>query len=855
MQQTVEAAFRLPHDVLPKRYELRLTPDIANSRFAGEETVSVEVTAPVRTITLNAIELDIHTAELTANGRKHAATVSLDEATERAVLTFTDEIPVGPAQLRLTFTGVLNDKLRGFYRSAYRNEQGEEHFLATTQFESTDARRAFPCWDEPAFKAVFAVTLVVDQGLTALSSGSVKRDSVDSATGKRVVEFNDTVALSTYLLAFVVGEFEGSPVADVSGVPVRIWAPPGKGELTPFALAFAKHALQFFIDYYSIPYPGDKLDLLAIPDFSAGAMENLGAITFREVLLLLDEQTATHGEFERVAAVEGHEIAHMWFGDLVTMQWWNGLWLKEAFASFMELLAVDDFKPEWDVWTGFGIDRAGALIVDALHSTRPIEYTVVKPEDAAAMYDVLTYQKGAAVLRMLEQYLGGEQFRAGINEYLRRHAFANAETSDLWDALEDATKEPVRHMMDSWIFQPGYPLISAEVRRGELLLSQQRFQYRQGGDGVDQLWDVPIAVRVTTAAGQGHAETQRVLLTGKETSLPLPPDFNAAIVNAGGNGVFRVRYSPELLRRISGDVLSSLSAIERFNLVNDAWASVQAGYTPLTDFLDFTALFREETDRNVWAILLSGLGAIRRITPPELRPQLEALVRDRLAGAYAAVGWESRPDESDLDREFRGQMLGAMGVSGNDLDAQETARTYYNRFTLDATSIDPEVAAACIGIMAFAGGEAEYADCWQRFKSARNPQDERRFLFSLTGFKHEDLIRRTLDHALDGEIRTQDAPFIVGGMFSNSDATETAWRFMTAHWDEMLERYPDNTIMRMADGVVAMTRPELADEVEAFFKDHHVPDAGKRLDQALERMRIGVDFRAREEGNLARYLS
>jgi puromycin-sensitive aminopeptidase len=850
---TEAAAYRLPKEVVPRRYDLTLTPDIGNARFEGEETVTIEVREPVRTITINAAELEIQSAELAQDGgRKIAATVALQEETQRAVLSLPQEIAAGTWTLRLRFTGVLNDKLRGFYRSTYRNESGQERALATTQFESTDARRAFPCWDEPALKAVFATTLVIDKGLTAISNASIKSEVADAATGKRTVIFNDTILLSTYLVAFFVGDFEGTPEIYVDGTPLRVWAPPGKEHLTRFALETGRHAVSFFNRYYGINYPGDKLDLLAIPDFAAGAMENLGASTFRETLLLLDEETSTHAELERVAEVEAHEIAHMWFGDLVTMQWWNGLWLKEAFATFMAALCADDYKPDWDTWTGFGLSRAGALLVDGLNSTRPIEFTVVKPEDAQAMYDVLTYEKGASVLRMLEQYLGGEVFRRGLHQYLTKHSYANAETSDLWDALEASSGQPVRKVADSWIFQPGYPLVSADYRDGHLVLSQERFLYRRQGVSSDQLWQVPVAIRFE---GAGGPQTHGVLMSEGALRLPMSDDFRSLTVNAGGNGVFRVRYSPELLAKLTTDVQITLSPIERFNLVNDTWAAVQAGYTPLTDYLQLTDLFRHEPDVNVWSIILGSFSAFRRILDTEALPAFQQFVRQRLETVHQRLGWEPKAGESPLARQLRGQVLGALGTLGNEASIVIRARDHYARYKEDPASVDADVIAACVSVIATAGNQADYDEFWQQFKTARTPQEERRFLYSLAAFRDRTLLEDALSHGLDGEVRTQDAPFLVAMVFFNPEGGRLAWQFTRDHWDEMRQKYPDNTMIRIADGVTALNTPELADEAEAFFKEHPIPGAGKRLDQILERQRINVDFRSREAKNAAAFLT
>ena len=469
--------YRLPRTVVPSRYDLRLEPDLAAATFAGRADIAVVVHEPVEEIVLNAAELRITEAAVEGGpGGRQTAAVTLEEDRERCRLRFGAPLPKGQWRLTITFTGTLNDKLRGFYRSKYKNAEGEWRWLAATQFEATDARRAFPCWDEPAFKAVFASTLVVDPALQVVSNTAVAEQRVEN--GKKVVRFADTIPMSTYLVAYVVGELVATEPVLVGKTPLRVWCVPGKEKLTRFGRDVGAFSLGHFEEYYGRKYPGDKLDLIAIPDFAAGAMENFGAITFRETALLVDESTATHAERERVADVVAHENAHMWFGDLVTMSWWNGLWLNEAFATFMEMLAVDAWKPEWKRWTTFGASRSSALAVDGLRSTRPIEFPVEAPKDADAMFDVLTYEKGASVLRMLEQYIGPEVFRDGVRRYLDRHAFGSTETADLWRALGEASELPIPEVMDGWIFHPGYPLIDVEkTPEGRVVLRQRRFLY------------------------------------------------------------------------------------------------------------------------------------------------------------------------------------------------------------------------------------------------------------------------------------------------------------------------------------------------------------------------------------------
>ena len=848
--------YRLPRTAVPSRYEIRLEPDLTTLTFRGQETVALEVTESLSEVVLNAIELAIDSASLENDrGQTIRATPVMEEATERCRLTLASPAAPGRWRLRLAFRGTLNDKLRGFYRSVYKDPNGVSRTMAATQFEATDARRAFPCWDEPSFKAVFAVTLVIDPALTAVSNTAVVSDNLEN--GRKVVRFADSIVMSTYLVAFVVGELEATEPVTIGRTPLKVWCVPGKRRLAAFGQSIGAASLAFFEDYYGVPYPGDKLDLLAIPDFAAGAMENLGAITFRETALLVDEGAASHAELERVADVVAHENAHMWFGDLVTMSWWNGIWLNEAFATFMEMLAVDAWKPEWQRWTTFGVSRAAALSLDGLHSTRPIEFPVTSPRDADAMFDVLTYEKGASVLRMLEQYLGPVVFREGVRDYLRTHRFANADTGDLWAALGRSAQQPIPAVMDGWIFRPGYPVVTvSRDPGGHLVLAQQRFNYLPAPlppatAEPEQSWQVPIQLRIHAS---GQASEERVLLTEREARLRVGAGADAVVANAGGHGFYRVRYAPDLLEALLRRV-ETLAPIERFNLVNDAWALTVAGLMPLTAYLDLTARFRGERDRNVWSVLTGSLYSLNRVVDPGDRRRLALLVRDRATGAFEALGWTPRAGEDELTRQLRGDLVRALGVLGNDGAVHGRALDVYRAHLADPAAVDPNVLPAVIAVLAHTGDAARYDEFLRRFQAAVTPQEEQRYLYALAAFRAPELAQQTLQRAINGEIRTQDAPFVVRGMLMHVDIRELTWEFVKAQWETMDRLYPKHAMRRLAEGVTGLATRELETDVRRFFDAKKPQFGGKVLAQYLEQLHVTVSLRERESASLATYLS
>ena len=830
-----EADYRLPRTVIPSHYELTLTPDLDAATFGGHVVVDVDVMEPVTDIVLNTAELTLgEVALINDSGQRLGATVETDEESERSTLTLDGTADAGAWKLDITFDGILNDDLRGFYRSVYTDPDGVEKTIATTQFEATEARRAFPCWDEPDLKATFGVTLIVDDGLTAISNAAEVARS-DAGDGKVEVRFEDTMKMSTYLVAFIVGELGVTDPVDVDGVPLRIAYPAGKGSLTDFALDVAAHSLRYYADYYDIPYPGGKMDKIAIPDFAWGAMENMGAVTYRETALLVDVRKATQNEMMRVAEVIAHEIAHMWFGDLVTMKWWNGIWLNEAFATFASMKCIDAYRPDWKVWLAFSSDRVHSMETDALAATRPIEFPVGSPEEANAMFDSLTYEKGASVLRMLELYLGEEAFRLGVSSYLKDHAYANTDGDDLWSALAAASGEPVKEIMDTWIFQGGFPRVRVDGGPGEYTLTQQQFRYF--GDG-EQQWKLPVLLR--SSLGE-----ERMLLSDDQVTVEAGDDL---VVNAGAGGFYRVAYSPEL-RKALRYRLPSLGSEERYATISDAWADVLKGGSDATDYLALVGELGEESEVDVWQRMLAGLGELDRVAAPDSRPALQGYVRDLVAGKAEEMGWSPADGEDDRSRKLRGTLISALGNLGDDEDTQRRARAIFEEVR-EGEPVDAEVADAALSVVA---GNGDFSD-FERFlaisEASDTPQEVVKYIRAAAVVPDQDGAEELFQMVLDGRIRRQDAFWVIAIMLGQRTNGPRVWELMKENWDALLDQMPPATGRRILDLLPNRSEPEIAADIEAWLADHPIKGGEKYADQQVELLKVRVGLREREATRL-----
>ena len=860
----------LPDNVRPVHYDLTLTPNFDDFAFDGEVDVAVQMQPGTTEVVLNCAEIDIKSAAVSwtdtdGEHSQEASNISYDADAETATISIAGTPAdglVGNQHLRMKFTGELNDKLRGFYRSQYTNPEGETAYLATTQFEATDARRALPCWDEPAVKATFQVTLNVPEEMAAVSNTPIIEERAGDAPGVKTVKFDTTPVMSTYLLAFVIGDLTHIEKEAADGTVVGIWMTRGKEEQGQFALDTSVKLLSFFNDYFGIPYPLPKLDHLAIPDFAAGAMENWGCVTYRETALLVDPANSSAGTRQRVAEVVAHEMAHMWFGDLVTMDWWDDLWLNESFATWVGTKAVDWLFPEWSMWTQFvNMDTNRAFNLDGLKNSHPIEQEVLNPAEVSQLFDAISYSKGGSVLRMLEHFLTPSNFRIGLNIYLNRHSYANARTTDLWTALEESSGQPVNTIMSSWTGQMGYPVLDVAASATEsglaLEVKQERFVFDSvlgdgaGEDDEEQVWPVPLTV---TADGTGVTATLVNAATGAVTvETPSEPEWFK--VNPEQTGFYRVNYTDEDWDKLVPVIENRiLPATDRLGIQNDAYALAKAGLLPVTRFLTLAQAYQNENDASVWSDLATNLREIESLIAEE--PCLEefrAFGRRLFAPAAQRSGWEPQPGEGHLDSLLRSTVLSQAGVYG-DPEVIAQAQELFGRYQEDPSNVRPDLRGVVFSLVAQEGDRAVYDRIWELERAAELHEEKIRLLMSLARFQQHDLLRETLDRALTDDVRLQDTIFVVSAVAANNRGRDLAWEFLKEQWDEFDRRYGGGGfgLMRLVAITNSFTTNEKRDDVAAFFEAHPTPAAERTIRQALERIALNVAWLERNRGELAR---
>jgi puromycin-sensitive aminopeptidase len=845
MSSTSDAAFRLPLDVRPLRYDALLSVDVEGRRFEGELTLTLQLARPAAELVLHATELELTRSVAEAGGLEQPATVTMVTASETVRLAFARPLPAGPVTLRLAWRGRFCEGLRGLYLAGPG--------LAATQFEAADARRVFPCLDEPGFKAPWRLTIEAPEGAVVLSNGVA--EGVEAVGGRSRHRFAETPPLPTYLVAVVVGPLASCPADQVRGVLTRTWASPEKAALLEFGQEAARAALPRLEDYFGLPYAFGKLDQVGLPEFEAGAMENAGLITYREVALLLDPVTASLAQRKRIAEVVTHELAHQWFGNLVTMTWWDDLWLNEAFATWIAFLVVDDWRPEWRVWLDFDQGKASALALDALRSTHPVHAPVRTVAEATEAFDLITYEKGGAVLRMLEGYLGRERFRDGIRRYMRRHARGNAVAADLWRALGEASGEPVLELAEAWIDSPGFPLLSVTVEGTTLRVSQRRFFSRPGDAEPSARWPVPLVLRYQAA---GQLRERRLVLREPVQMVTLegPPDW--LVANAGATGFYRVALDAGLRDRVAGH-LDQLGPAERVGLLADEWALVRCGERPVDAWLKLALAFAGEIDHAVLDELVARLGMLdHRLVAARDRPRLAALVRERYGVAWHGAGWESRTGEGDADRLRRAALLRAVGLLGRDPATSSEAAVRLERFAAgDQGALEPNLVDAAVALAARGGDAGRYGQFQARFEREVEPAWRRRWLLALSAFEDPALVERSLALLFGDGVPLQDWASFAAGLLLNPVARTPMWVRLRAEWPAVTAKLANAPMLlrRVVEAAGLLTTRAELEEARAFFADHPVEAVKAAVTQTLERLAEDVALAERAGPILAKWLN
>jgi aminopeptidase N len=846
-------AQRLPSLAVPDNYRISFAPDFQKDNFAGDETIQVRILKPTSQIVLNSAEIELQRATVTSDGLEQKATVTLDKDREMATLSFEKTIQPGPATIHIQFQGILNDGLRGLYLG--KDRDGNKY--AVTQFEATDARRAFPSFDEPAYKATFDIAVTTEKELTAISNGRVISDTPGPGQNQHTVRFATTAKMSSYLVALAVGRFEYVE-GEADGIPIRVWGPPGSKPNSTYALGVAQWCMTYFDQYFDIKYPFEKLDMIGLPDFSAGAMENTGLITYRQAELQIDDRQASVELHQTVATVIAHEMAHQWFGDLVTMQWWDDIWLNEGFATWMENKAVGAWKPEWHLELRDAEDTSASLNIDSLQNTRPIQQAADTPAQIQELFDGIAYDKAAAVLRMLEAYLGPETFREGVIRYLKQNSYANATADDFWKTQAAVSSKPVDQIMPTFVKQPGAPMISVRslCLNGSTTVTLAQTRYfsdrKLFAAGTNELWQVPVCIK----EGGTQTAASCKLLTRKQEDFLISGCGPWTMVNAGARGYYRSGYSSDATRAMGRRIEQDFSPSERIALLGDSWASVRVDKQPIGDYLALAEGLQSDKNQAVISQITSKLEYIGDFLVGESdRADYQRWVRRILTPLAIQLGWQPKPGEGDEVKSMRAKVLYALGHAGNDPSTIAEAQRKTLKALRDPASLDPTVARAAFSLAAENGDVSFYDQLTKRLQSKGTSLEHYYLYFqTISKFRDPRLLRRTLDFAISPAVRSQDTLGLVSAVMENPAGAPLAWSFVQGHWSDL-----DRVGGGFTSGeVVAATRVfcdgKMHDEVQSFFASHSVPTAQRTLKQSLETIRNCADLKARQSPELANWL-
>lgn len=838
----------------PEHYQLELAPDRDAMSFTGAVTIrGKKVGRPSKRLTFHQKDLKITKAVVTKHDKKGDQVVEVvrinnQDSFDEVRLHSSGLLYPGEYTVTMEFEGKITRPMNGMYPCFFTHE-GQERKLIATQFESHHAREAFPSIDEPEAKATFDLTLVSPAGETVIANTPVKTQKTSGT--KHSTTFETTPKMSTYLLAFVFGELGHKEAKTKDSTVVRVYATPGNVQYTDFALDCAVKTLEFYNDYFDIPYPLEKCDFVALPDFASGAMENWGCITFREQALLVDPANTSLHLKQYVANVIAHELTHQWFGNLVTMRWWTDLWLNESFASWMSYLAVDHLFPDWKVWTQFIVDEQGlALKLDALEHTHPIEVEVKHPDEIRTIFDAISYEKGASVLHMLHHYLGADAFRDGLRVYLKGHAYSNTDTIDLWTAFEEVSKQPVKEFMSAWTSRPGYPIVTANLDESKLLIHQSRFYLNPAAERDDPgvTWPIPLLSNMPLSDAMSDQPSYKT---------PLPKANEPLLLNNERTGFYRVTYSPTHLNKLATAVMQGkLSELNRYGLLNDSFEAAKAGFSSSVDTLKLLAAYANEDSAIVWGAIADGMGNIRVVMDDDdLRAGLKPFVRQLTAEQLKRLGWEEATSDSHFDRLLRPMILGLASYGEQPSVVNEAWRQF--KAMKKPEDIHPDIRGVVYGTVARTGGLEDFEKMLALHNTSTNSEERVTLASALTGFEQPVLIQRALGEITSSDVRLQDAPYWIAYSFMNRHARVATWQWLIKNWAWLLKNMGrDLSFSRMPIYAGRCFSDEaFLPEFTAFFESHMSPAFERPVKQAVETIELQAAWKKRDLAALTKHLS
>jgi len=840
---------KLPKEVVPTDYSIRIVPNIDALEFSGTETVKLDVRNPVHRLVLNALEMEISDASLDGKVLPKSA-IQIDRENELIILALPSELAAGNHRLALSFSGKINQQGQGLFYMRYQ-EQGspavaEKKFMLGTQFEATDARRFFPCWDEPAFRARFQLTTVVPGNWVAVSNMPI--ESEKKIAGGKEVRFAATPPMSSYLNVFVAGEFD--LIESRSGpTQIRVIATKGKAELGRYALEATAQILQYYNDYFGVPYPLPKLDQIALPGGFGGAMENWGGITYYESALLFDPKNSSAETKQIIYEVIAHEMAHMWFGDLVTMAWWDNLWLNEGFASWMGTKCTAHFNPQWEVWMRretprdptrrVGIAKEAAMEGDARSTTHPIQQPVATEAEANSAFDDITYKKGQSFLRMLESFLGEEVFRDGIRHYIAEHQYSNATTADLWNALSEASKKPIGEIAAGWTEQPGFPVVKVEREAGgKVSLRQERFTVNfKNAPPLE--WKMPLTYSVV------REEPGTLLMTSKLESLQNIPADRALKLNVNGAGNYRVEYD-EPSWKLLLEALPKLGVEDRVNLLSDAWALVQAGRVPVSRYFGLVEKLPASTELAEREQIINVLDFINRLLvgSPE-REKFQRYSRSLLRPTFETLGWEPKKGEPPTVGNLRASLINALGDL-NDPEITAGCRERFEKYLANPASLAPDLRPSVLAVVGRYADEKTWSKLHELGLKTTSIEEKQNYYNALAEAIDPKLVKKTLPIALTDELPTSRAVFLVPAVARDSGHPDIAWEFAKANMKTLLAKIDAAGANRYAPGLFTFFSDDLrANELKSYAKNNLSAASAREVAKVMDEVQFRAEFKRR----------